>query len=159
MPFPSTCALVLALIICAHRPRAAHTQCRSPLDHAAAAHALPVVVPALQTYTKASAIIYAYYALQLFAIPEKFISDHFEGPVDAMHVFLARGSGLAIAGVAYAMYKLDVPLKLLVAFNAMVGLVYPWNAAYISKLPVKYPMHYLPEVLMAGLTVAGVLAL
>ena len=50
-------------------------------------------------------------------------------------------------------------LKLLVAYNAMIGLVYPWNAAYISKLPVKYPMHYLPEVLMAGLTVAGVLAL
>ena len=142
---------------CASPARRSHTiYARSPLDHAAAARA---IVPALQTYTKASAIIYAIYALQFFAIPEKFISDHFEGPVDAMHVFLARGSGLAIAGVAYAMYKLDVPLKLLVAYNAMVGLVYPWNAAYISKLPVKYPMHYLPEVLMAGLTVAGVLAL
>ena len=152
----------LALIVCAHRPRATHTQCRSPLDHAAAAHALPVVVPALQTYTKASAIIYAYYALQLFAIPEKFISDHHERPADAplkLLVFFVRGSGLMIAGVAYAMYKLDVPLKLLVAFNAMVGLVYPWNAAYISKLPVKYPMHYLSQVLTAGLTVAGVLAL
>merc|ERR1712057_475 len=83
--------------------------------------------------------------LQFFAIPEKFINDHFEAPVDAMHVFLARGSGIAIAGVAYAMHKFDVPLKLLVAYNAMVGLVYPWNAAYISKLPVKYPMHFLPE--------------
>ena len=132
---------------------------RSPLDHAAAAHALPVVVPALQTYTKASAIIYAIYALQFFAIPEKFISDHFDVTPDAMHVFLARGSGIAIAGVAYAMHKFDIPLKLLVAYNAMIGLVYPWNAAYISKLPVKYPMHYMPEVLMAGLTVAGVLAL
>jgi len=129
---------------------------RSPLDHAAAARA---IVPALQTYTKASAIIYAIYALQFFAIPEKFISDHFDVTPDAMHVFLARGSGIAIAGVAYAMHKFDVPLKLLVAYNAMIGLVYPWNAAYISKLPVKYPMHYLPEVLMAGLTVAGVLAL
>ena len=70
---------------------------RSPLDHAAAAHALPVVVPALQTYTKASAIIYAYYALQLFAIPEKFISDHHERPADAplkLLVFFVRGSGL-----------------------------------------------------------------
>ena len=106
--------------------------------------------------------VYAYYALQLFAIPEKFISDHHERPADAplkLLVFFVRGSGLMIAGVAYAMYKLDVPLKLLVAFNAMVGLVYPWNAAYISKLPVKYPMHAMPEVLMAGLTVAGVLAL
>ena len=129
---------------------------RSPLHHAAAARA---IVPALQTYTKASAIIYAIYALQFFAIPEKFISDHFDVTPDAMHVFIARGSGLTCAGVAYAVHKFDVPLKLLVAYNAMVGLVYPWNAAYISKLPVEYPMHYLPEVPMASLTVAGVLAL
>ena len=27
-----------------------------------------------------------------------------------------------------------------------------------SGLPVKYPMHYVPELLMLGLTVAGVLA-
>ena len=36
--------------------------------------------------------------------------------------------------------------------------MYPWNAAYISKLPVKYPMHYVPEALMAGFSVAGILA-
>ena len=78
---------------------------RSPLHHAAAARA---IVPALQTYTKASAIIYAIYALQFFAIPEKFISDHFDVTPDAMHVFLARGSGIAIAGVAYAMHKFDI---------------------------------------------------
>ncbi len=40
----------------------------------------------------------------------------------------------------------------------LTGLVYPWNAAYISKLPVKYPMHYVPEALMAGFSVAGILA-
>ena len=31
---------------------------------------------------------------------------------------------------------------------------------YITPgLPVKYPMHYVPEVLMAGMTVAGVMSL
>ena len=126
-------------------------------------HALSVTkrlsLPRLQTYTKASAIIYALHALQFLAIPETFISYNFDVTPDAMHVFIARGSGLTCAGVEYAMHKFDIPLKLLVAYNAMIGLVYPFNAAYISKLPVNYPMHYLSQVLTAGFTVAGVLAL
>lgn len=40
------------------------------------------------------------------------------------------------------------------------GSLYPWNAKFgvLSKLPVKYPMSYVPELLMFGLTVAGALA-
>ena len=119
-----------------------------------------------QGYTKACAVVYAIYALQFTAIPDKFISDHFDVTPDAMHIFLARGAGVAIAGVAYAMWDFAknvagdaAGLKVLIAYNFLVGLVYPWNAAYISKLPVKYPMHYLPEILMAVLTAAGLLAL
>ena len=164
LPF-STHARITALIIGAHRSPVCHshtmlghtdrsrrlcTRCPSPSD---------LSLPRLQTYTKASAIIYALHALQFLAIPETFISYNFDVTPDAMHVFIARGSGLTCAGVAYAVHKFDVPLKLLVAYNAMIGLVYPWNAAYISKLPVKYPMHYLSQVLTAGLTLAGVLAL
>lgn len=108
----------------------------------------------------ASAIIYAVYALQFVGIPKKFITDHFASPApDALHVFLARGAGVAIAFTAYAMYKFDVPVQLIVAYNILVGLVYPWNAAFISKLDVKYPMHRVPEILMAALAVAGLLAL
>merc|ERR1719311_1256944 len=77
-----------------------------------------------------------------------------------------RGGGVVPAegnikasAIIYGIYALDVPLTVVVAYNFLVGLIYPWNAAYISKLPVKYPMHYVPELLMAGLTVAGLLAL
>ena len=34
----------------------------------------------------------------------------------------------------------------------------PWYAKF-SGMDVKYPMHYVPEVLMLGLTVAGLLAM
>ena len=40
-------------------------------------------------------------------------------------------------------------------------MLYPWNAkwGYLTpNLPAKYPMHYVPEVLMAALTVAGLAA-
>merc|ERR1712167_512938 len=106
----------------------------------------------------ASTIIYAIYAAQFFGIPGKFITDHFNTPPDALHIFLARGAGLSIAFSAYAMYKFDVPIQVIVAYNILVGLVYPWNAAFISKLDVKYPMHRVPEILMAALGVAGLLA-
>ena len=112
-------------------------------------------------YVKASMVIYAVYALQFFGIPKKFIADHFTQEPDDLHIFLARGSGLAIAFGAWAMSKLsaDVSFLPILIYNVLVGLVYPWNAAYISKLPVKYPMHYVPEVLMAALSIAGLLAL
>ena len=40
--------------------------------------------------------------------------------------------------------------------------LYPWNAkfGYLSPgLPTKYPMHYVPEVLMAALTCLGIAAM
>jgi hypothetical protein len=44
---------------------------------------------------------------------------------------------------------------------AAVGVLYPWNTklGYLSKMDVKYPMHYLPEVLMLVLTAMGAMAL
>lgn len=112
-------------------------------------------------YVKVSTAIYGIYALQFFFMSSKFMTDHFEMTPDPLHVFLCRGAGLSIAWGSYLMSKMD-PVEILpalVVYNILVGLVYPWNAAYISKLPVKYPMHYLPEALMAVLTVAGLLAL
>ena len=45
--------------------------------------------------------------------------------------------------------------------STAIGVLYPWNAKFNyltdEKLPVKYPWHYVPEVLMATLTVAGLL--
>ena len=48
------------------------------------------------------------------------------------------------------------------ALSFAVGAIYPWNAkfGYISPgLPVKYPMHYVPEILMVALTVLGIKAM
>ena len=115
VPFPSTHTRITALIISAHRSPACHSHTtlghRSPITRRL--HALSVTkrlsLPRLQTYTKASAIIYALHALQFLAIPETFISYNFDVTPDAMHVFIARGSGLTCAGVAYAMHKFDHP--------------------------------------------------
>ena len=48
------------------------------------------------------------------------------------------------------------------AMSVACGALYPWNAkfGYLSPgLPTKYPMHYVPEVLMAVLTGLGIAAM
>ena len=53
-----------------------------------------------------------------------------------------------------------VPVAL--AMSVACGALYPWNAkfGYLSPgLPTKYPMHYVPEVLMAVLSCLGIAAM
>ena len=53
-------------------------------------------------------------------------------------------------------------LPIATAVSFACGALYPWNAkfGYISPgLPVKYPMHYVPEILMVALTVLGIKAM
>lgn len=116
------------------------------------------IVPA-DTYTKVVAGVFALYGLQFFTMPAVVIEQHFDFKPDENHLFLARGSGIPMLGLAYVMFKGGMDLQAIVAIVAATALVYPFNAAYISKLAVKYPMHYVPEILMGGLTIAGCLAL
>ena len=94
-------------------------------------------------------------------MPKKFVTDHFNLDPAPITKFFVRGAGVSIAWGAYLMSQSNAVsiFKATLLFNIAIGLVYPWNAAYISKLPVKYPMHYMPEAIMAALAVAGLLAL
>ena len=129
-------------------------------------------------FVKACAWVYGIYGIQFTLMTKKFIEDHFKGPADPLAIFMARGAGVSIMWMAWSLTKLPLETvflraaasraiprasratrrRPLVVYNVLTGLVYPWNAAYISKLPVKYPMHYVPEALMAGFSVAGILA-
>ena len=90
-------------------------------------------------------------------------------------------------GLIVAMQSLpaETNVQIATAVSAGIGLVYPWNAKVSSaggrragrrggltdsnptkfgyltdgKLPTKYPMHYVPEVLMTVLTGAGLYCL
>merc|ERR1719473_2435014 len=108
---------------------------------------------------KKAAAIYALYGLQFFFTPTMVIEQHFDYKPDPNHIFLARGSGIPMLALAYSIYKGGLDLQAIVLTVAATALVYPLNGAYISKLAVKYPMHYVPEVLMSGLTIAGLLAM
>ena len=67
-----------------------------------------------------------------------------------------------MATVIYCLQNMEskVAAKAMLGLSAAIALLYPFNAkfGYLSQLEVKYPMHYVPEALMLGLTVAGVAA-
>ena len=53
---------------------------------------------------------------------------------------------------------LDQAVKVATLTTMAVGLIYPFNAKFSllgDNLPVKYPMHYVPEILMTVLSAAG----
>ena len=140
--------------------------------HSAALHVKPAAVDkalALRgggvipqdLYLKMVAVPFSMYGLQFLLTPEMCIDLHFDYTPDENHIFLARGSGVAILALVYALFQmpLDAAVKLSAIYSLAVGIVYPWSAAYLLKLPVKYPMHYVPEVLMAVLSLCGALAL
>ncbi len=75
--------------------------------------------------------------------------------------FWARGSSTAWLGLAYAVGQMPTAAaaKLCTAVSFVCGVLYPWNAKFNligEKLDPKYPMHYVPEVLMGLLTVSGI---
>merc|ERR1711939_87443 len=84
---------------------------------------------------------------------------------DAAPPVLDPGSSCAFLMIVYLVkFKLAtedaVPVAL--AMSVACGALYPWNAkfGYLSPgLPTKYPMHYVPEILMAVLTGLGIAAM
>jgi len=118
------------------------------------------------TYVKTWAAVFGLYALQMLAVPGKMVTDHFETESTPMLDFWIRGQSVSLGGLCYALTLLptEAAVKIALATTVLIGLFYPYNAkfGYLTGegFPVvKYPMHYVPEVLMAGLTLAGALAL
>ena len=75
----------------------------------------------------------------------------------------APGGATGFLSIAWALTKLGSEDAHILATAASLGcgILYPWNAklGYLSPgLPVKYPMHYVPEVLVLALAVANALA-
>ena len=56
----------------------------------------------------------------------------------------------------------DLAVKMATITTLAVGALYPLNAKFNligDKLPVKYPMHYVPEVLMTVMSALGLYCL
>ena len=92
--------------------------------------------------------------------PTQMVSDHFNATPTSMEKFWIRGSSAGFGAAVYAMSLLAANQAAQVAFYlaAAVAVLYPFNAKFNlfkDNLSVKYPMHYVPEVLMATLTLLG----
>ena len=83
-----------------------------------------------------------------------------------MTEFWIRGSSVGFFGLIYAIHKLPLEDAVDISLGTTVAtaLLYPYNAKFgiLSKgLPLKYdgfPNHYVPEVMMGALAVAGCIA-
>merc|ERR1712159_905634 len=111
-------------------------------------------------YITACSAVFGIYALQMLLVPAKMITDHFNASADQMTQFWIRGSACAFALAIWAMRQLPVATGVQMGFYLALscGILYPWNAKFNlfkNNLPVKYPMHYVPEVLIALLSAAG----
>ena len=117
-----------------------------------------------EMFLKVFMLVMGGYALQMLLVPAKMVTDHFDAPVTPLLEFWIRGSSAAFFAVVYCITKMSTAdgVAVATAVSFAVGVLYPWNAkfGYISPgLPTKYPMHYVPEVLMAVLTGLGVSAM
>jgi len=123
---------------------------------------MPILDP--QTFVYGSSFIFGGYALQMLAMPANMVTDHFDSPATPLLKFWIRGSSIPIFASCFACLNLDAQLasRIMLFTTASIAVLYPANAKFNligEKLPVKYPWHYVPEGLMAGLTVAGFLTL
>eukprot|EP00793_Prasinoderma_coloniale_P003626 PRCOL_00003001-RA len=113
-----------------------------------------------ELYCKAWSWIFGIYGVQMLAVPAKMITDHFEAPATPLLTFWVRGQSVSLLGLIYCVSKLntEAALPICAACSAAIAVLYPYNAKFNligEKLPIKYPMHYVPEVLMAVVTAAG----
>ena len=111
-------------------------------------------------YITACSAVFGIYTLQMLLVPAKMITDHFNASADQMTQFWIRGSACGFAAAIWAMRQLPVATGVQLGFYLALGcgILYPWNAKFNlfkNNLNVKYPMHYVPEVLMALLSAAG----
>ncbi|KAH8099111.1 hypothetical protein JL720_2091 [Aureococcus anophagefferens] len=81
------------------------------------------------------------YSVQMMFLPKKLNDDHFAAPLTPTAEFFLRGGSCGYLAMVYCMTKLPTEEALTVAFA--------------EKMKVKYPMHYVPELLMLSLTAAG----
>ncbi|GMH51471.1 hypothetical protein TrRE_jg1561, partial [Triparma retinervis] len=109
-----------------------------------------LIMISTETYVKAFALIFGVYGLQMGLVPGKMVTDHFEAPATPLLKFWIRGQSVSLIGMCYLLTQVPSDKGALIGTIASfaVGVLYPWNAkfGYITPgLPVKYPMHYVPE--------------
>ena len=114
-----------------------------------------------EVYVNVWTVLMCGYWAQMLVVPGKLVTDHFISPVTPMVKFWIRGQAPAWAAVCYCVsQKLETSdaVQVCTALSILLGLVYPWNAKFDftgDKLPVNYPFHYVPEVLMSVLSLTG----
>ena len=115
-----------------------------------------------ETYVKAYIACFGLYGLQMLAVPQNMVTDHFEAPATTMLKFWIRGQSVSLLGLCYCVSQLPTDQAVVVGATTSfaIGLLYPWAAKfgyiYGDAMPkVKYPMHYVPELLMLGFTLVG----
>ena len=113
-------------------------------------------------FTTAYCVIFGVYGLQMLLMPDKMTTQFFKTPATPMLRFWVRGFSVTVFAICFTLYKLasfDATLaaQIAVASTAGTAVFYPFNAkfGYLDKLPVIYPKHYEPEILMAGLLAVG----
>jgi len=115
-------------------------------------------------YVKGFVGIFGVYAAQSLITPAKMVTEHWDMKSTPAMEFWIRGLSVPMLATCYLMMQVPtaVAVKVALACSAGIGILYPWNAkfGYLTPgLPLKYPMHHVPECLMLGLTVAGILSL
>ena len=114
-----------------------------------------------QMFVWAYTAVFGLYTLMFLFTPGKMVTDHFDAPATPMLKFWIRGASFGFITMLYLINIVELEEAVEVGFvsSLLCGILYPWNAKYgyatDGKLPVKYPMHYVPEVLMLGLTLFG----
>ena len=122
----------------------------------------PVGAGALaEIFVYAYTALFGLYTLMFLFTPGKMVTDHFDAPATPMLKFWIRGSAFGFITMLYLINRVETEeaVKVGTASAFLCGVLYPWNAKFgyatDGKLPVKYPMHYVPELLMTGLTAFG----
>lgn len=114
-------------------------------------------------YVKAFIGIFGVYAVQMLLIPGNMVTDHWDMPSTPAMEFWIRGHAVSMFACCYLLTLVPnaVAAKVSLFISTGIGVLYPFNAkfGYLTPgLPLKYPMHYVPELLMTGLIAGGLLA-
>lgn len=127
---------------------------------------LLVIMLSPESYVKVFSVPFSIYSAQMLFAPSKMVTDHFDVPATPTTDFWIRGSSTAWASMVLLVNKLAeydamYAAKVCTGVSLLCGFLYPWNVKFgiLSKLPMKYPMHYVPEILMLGLTALGYLSI
>ena len=117
-------------------------------------------------YVTAFCVIFGVYRPQMLLTPDKMTSQFFKVPATKMLRFWVRGISVPIFSLCFALYKLmehDAMLALQISVVSAIGIaaLHPFNAkfGYLDKLPVIYPKHYEPEILVGTLVLVGLYVL